>query len=301
MSVSCMGGVWSCGPADQTSMIVLLAIADQADDFGFAVVAHETIAAKSRCSVRTVIRQIDQLESDQWLYVGRKMWNGKANVYFVNIEKIGVSVSPKSVMSPWHVQLRKAKGDKLSRIFLPRNSGDTKEFSGDNPQPPQVTPVQAQVTKSPVSGDTGVTPSIKNHHYPSRTINDVEPVTPTPMRGELSDAECFARMLEELKSDLGTPPKTLQQARNFAQLVHGQNDFDTAFRDWWFEDLERWKGGVIIGTQATDEDATARGIAKYSSRLEHLARKHFGIGNMVAIHFVFRNCEKRGDRGHTPE
>lgn len=61
MSLAAMNAVWEYSRANANNLMVLLAIADNADDEGRAYPKQETIAKKARISVRTVQRCIQEL------------------------------------------------------------------------------------------------------------------------------------------------------------------------------------------------------------------------------------------------
>ncbi len=189
MSVQLMGAVISCGPREQNTYCVLNALANYADDFGFCCPSVETIAADSRCNERTVFRTLDQLVDDGWLYRARKVLNGKSNVYILNLSKLGVTVSPNGRRSPLFMRLLRSSGDRLTPIFAPEKSGDTNRFSTDNPQPPQVTETETQVTKTGGSGDRACHPNRYNRYEQNRkgTVNDVEPPPLPPRGGEVDE------------------------------------------------------------------------------------------------------------------
>ena len=126
-----MGAVMSCGPAKLRHRMALVAIADAADDFGFAVLSIETIAGKSVCDPRTAMRVVQALEREQWVRVQRRVTDGKGSVYFIDVTRLGVVADAKSRKSPMHMDFeRDFERKKKSRD---KTSGDKK--SGDNLSP----------------------------------------------------------------------------------------------------------------------------------------------------------------------
>lgn len=222
MSGLLMGAVFQVGPPEQSPAFVLLAIADNADDFGFACPSHDTIAAKARCDRRTVIRQIDFLEREGWLKVVRKIINGKSNAYFLNLAKLGVTLSPDARRSPLHSTLLKRNGDILSRIFAPKKSGDTKKFSGDNLPPSQVTPEQSQVTFEGGSGDTRCHLNLLTVIQPSGEPNS--PLPPSQAKGaqisdiaaSSDDGDAELRRVNEMRAGMIPPLPPLDRL----EIVH---------------------------------------------------------------------------------
>lgn len=82
-----MTWVWGLKELPASETLVLLALADQANDEGFCWPTQETIAAKARCSVRSVKRAIDVLKRAELLHIEhRNSSEGrKSNVYHLNV------------------------------------------------------------------------------------------------------------------------------------------------------------------------------------------------------------------------
>lgn len=126
MSVFVMSAVWKHAPVEQGQLLVLLALADFADDDGWCFPAVDTLAAKSRMAGRSVQRAIRAMQEAGFLHVEANAGPGGANRYRVDT-----------------AALSHAKGgDKLS----PHDGGE----GGD-------TGVTGGVTSATGGGDTGVT------------------------------------------------------------------------------------------------------------------------------------------------
>lgn len=82
-----MTWVWGLKELPASETLVLLALADQANDEGFCWPTQETIATKARCSVRSVKRAIDSLKRAELLRIEhRNSSEGrKSNVYHLNV------------------------------------------------------------------------------------------------------------------------------------------------------------------------------------------------------------------------
>lgn len=292
MSIKVQNGVWECGPDDRTQLLILLAIADNADDFGFGSPGHALIARKARCDVRTVIRQIAELETLGWLAVLRKAINGRANAYFINTGKLGVTMTPDAFLSPLHARLRREHSDTLSRIFARKNSGDTSEFSSDNPQAPQVTSQAAQVTKEAVSGDTrshsnsGIV-STESSFEPCTNVQSVPLVAePAPQL-----ARSFAELKTRLKQHiLGNLPSAVQDKR-YPRLQADCNDWESAFAWWSLADFRVLGGEFVFITRSPDVRLTRAGLDRYGKRVMLLAREIFTIPHHRAIKFYVLDVE----------
>lgn len=69
MSIRMMAEVWDNGPSNQGELLVLLALADFADDDGFCWPSVAAIASKARIEERSARRVIRRLEEAGWLSV----------------------------------------------------------------------------------------------------------------------------------------------------------------------------------------------------------------------------------------
>lgn len=178
-----MGAVLDCGPKKGSMRYALVAIADNSDDYGFACPSIETIAQKACCDARTAMRLVQALERDGWLKVQRRVLYGKGSVYFIDVDKLGVTVNPKMRRSPLHVEIAKVLANRIHALAAHVESGDKlspenqtlKEDSGDNPQ-------GAQVTKTPESGDKKPFPILINRCEPLMNPDNT-PLPPSQASG----------------------------------------------------------------------------------------------------------------------
>lgn len=81
MSVRVMSWVWEHGPADQTELLVLLALADFSDDAGRCFPSMASIARKARFTERGARGVVRRLEAAGWLTVQVNGGRGGANRY----------------------------------------------------------------------------------------------------------------------------------------------------------------------------------------------------------------------------
>lgn len=174
-----MGMVFEAGPAEATQRFVLLAIADNCDDSGFAFPGVELLAAKSCQTERNVLRILQALEVDGWLAIKRRSWGIKkrGNSYQMNLARLKKSVSGRATQT---------SGDKMSlhesgeadSIGAAEPSGD--KLSCEQPAVQiasrgDIRPVH-QVTNSSSRGDKSSIPIRKNHQEPSeRTLTPLPP------------------------------------------------------------------------------------------------------------------------------
>ena len=76
-----MTDVWDRAPFDQTHLLVLLALADQANDAGRCWPSAAHIAKRARCSDRYVRQVISELQSAGWLSIEER--RGRSSMYTV--------------------------------------------------------------------------------------------------------------------------------------------------------------------------------------------------------------------------
>lgn len=79
MSITAINAVWDHSEAEANARLVVLALADNADEGGVCYPSHDLIARKSRISVRAVIDNIARLEQLGEVIVRRE--KGESNVY----------------------------------------------------------------------------------------------------------------------------------------------------------------------------------------------------------------------------
>lgn len=97
MSIKLMTQVWAL-PVHEKCKLVLLSLADQANDDGVCWPDIETIAARCSVSTKTVGRAISALESDGWLVVKREY--GKTPIFRVVLDDKPVEKQPEKAPEP---------------------------------------------------------------------------------------------------------------------------------------------------------------------------------------------------------
>ena len=88
MTIKIMNAVWESGPTDHTSLLVLLAMSDIADEDGRLWPSVARIAEKARMSERNARRIIRLLEADGWLETTVNRGRNNTSSYRVNTDKI---------------------------------------------------------------------------------------------------------------------------------------------------------------------------------------------------------------------
>ena len=108
-----MTAVWNHSAAKTTMLLTLLAIADEADDYGRnAYPSIETLAHKTRQSDRNVIRMISDAEAMHELTIQRQA--NRSNRYTLTPGGSPIEPRPRSERGDKLSPLRPARGDNLS-------------------------------------------------------------------------------------------------------------------------------------------------------------------------------------------
>jgi hypothetical protein len=304
MSARLMGAIVTCGPGQARLRLALLAIADAADDFGFAVLSIEKIAERSVCNRRTAMRLVQTLEREGWMCVRRRAVGGRVSVYFVDAERLGVRPDQKSRKSEMHRAFEKKSGDKVPgegdrlqtsaykalRKSSPQADGvggkrsgelssdvenvSASETSGDNPQGVQVTP-------SAKSGDkmTG----------PFNSFNRFNPINPnySPLPPSLaSGVECVLPIGDctvEMRKSFHAAMRDVRDALILTEENLGPRrptHLAGGYADWkgCFDDLTplRWDQNGRLVVESDNPGAAAKGLQKYAARIRSAMQRHFG-------------------------
>lgn len=86
MSIKIMTRVWEESKQGGSKLLLLLAIADNANDDGFAWPGQKYLAHKIRMSERSISRLAKELEESGELYINRRNIEGQSNQYLVSVE-----------------------------------------------------------------------------------------------------------------------------------------------------------------------------------------------------------------------
>lgn len=72
MSIALMAHVWQHSPQKGTKLLLLLAMADLADDHGLYLSTEATLSKRIRMSEQQVIRLVHELENENAILIRRK-------------------------------------------------------------------------------------------------------------------------------------------------------------------------------------------------------------------------------------
>lgn len=112
MSIRLMSRVWDETRFKGTDLLVLLCLADHANDDGICWPAYDRIAARARCTRRQAIRCVERLIAEGWVTKDGRKPVGKGG--YVNIFRVG------------------KRGDILSPTKRGDNSDEGGDILGDN-------------------------------------------------------------------------------------------------------------------------------------------------------------------------
>lgn len=147
MSIEVSATVWKHAPVDGSAMLLLLALADFADEDGGCWPSIATLADRARCSERTVQRGLAEMEQAGFIAVETGSGPRGCNRYFVRVEAIRAAS-----------RARKPAAAEAAKRAAGTPAG------GDNLTPPDsltgVTSVTGGVTPMTPGGDTHVTRTV---------------------------------------------------------------------------------------------------------------------------------------------
>jgi len=172
MSIRVTSKVWEHSAHKGTTLLVLLSLADQANDEGWCWPSIGTIAAKSRMSERQVQRAIQSLAASGEIEIAAGAGPGKVNRYRVLTERLGRGPAP-------------------ADIALDGDDG------GDNLSPLTVTPV------SPPDAGEGVTSTVVEGDIHGQ--KGVTPVSPKPLKNRQEPRRAGARASAASRGDARAP------------------------------------------------------------------------------------------------
>ncbi|RJL09427.1 helix-turn-helix domain-containing protein [Paracoccus siganidrum] len=128
MSVYCASLAWRHGPEDRNDLLVLLAIADFADDDGYCWPSVKTLAAKARMTERGVQKIIRRLEVQGYVSVETGTGRKNCNEYQIDLDLLqkGERETPN--------RIHPEQGSPRTRKQKPR-TGKQKRVNGGSPEP----------------------------------------------------------------------------------------------------------------------------------------------------------------------
>lgn len=160
-----MNLVFENGPSDLGQHVVMLALADNAEDQGTAFPGVSLIARKSRMSERNALRVLASLEIDGWLTIRRRS-------HRVNTDRGMVRMGNTYCLNLARLRAENCTGDKVS----PREMQATESNSPSNGRHDNVSPEQYPV-QNPVDKRMEI------------ALAAIDEVTSTSRRGDIHDID----------------------------------------------------------------------------------------------------------------
>jgi len=174
VSVKVMNWVWEESQAKGNDRLVLLAIADCADDNGMnAFPSKQKLADKTLLDASTIRRVVKRLEESGYLSVDRSTVRGRANVYTVHLTPSGQPVD-NPVDSPAEVGAARRGGDLPPRQTARLGEAERPSKGGTAPPLPSGTIPEPSSGTSPgdhVDADHDTGDSYENAASPERSVD----------------------------------------------------------------------------------------------------------------------------------
>ena len=238
-----MQTVWEHSRATGNDLLVLLAIADNANDAGVAWPAVDTIAKKARCSERTVQRILQFLVGDlAELAVDKKAGPHQCNRYRVTLTADAKNGAGGDKLTP--PEVTSCQGDKLTGCQDDTSRGD--KLTGC-----QVDGVTNQVVGGDTAvsrgGDIAVSPdpsrTVRNHHY-GAVVTDCQgdKLTGCHVDGVSS---CHPSEEGTTGSLIPSEAEVLEFARTFEDLARGLSTIPEGYAMSWLAWRMEPRAGVF--------------------------------------------------------
>lgn len=140
VSTLLLAHVWKDGPQSGSDLLVLMALADIADDWGRCFPKQSTIATKARLTDRAVRSALVRLAEQGWLSVEPSYWpNGKqrSSLYRISLAKLGLAAPVKAPGGdPRDGETYPEAASALGRNLVPGGGGTSFHPRGRKDVPP---------------------------------------------------------------------------------------------------------------------------------------------------------------------
>ena len=191
MSVAVMARVWRCSKAKQGNLLVLLAIADFADDEGEAWPSIPTLAKKSRLKERQTQYAIRSLVRSGELKISKKKGPRGCHLYHITVpENTGAENAPVQKM-------RGAVDGNRGALDGTLGVHSTAPEPSYNRHKNRHSPSQAQSAPSPAIADSGENPSSSSKSAQGQKSAKLKKIPLLPSQAGLEFADWFHSTLPE--------------------------------------------------------------------------------------------------------
>ena len=179
MSTIATRQVWANSKQDGSKLILLLAIADFADDSGVASLPIEGLAAKARVGVRQARRLIEQIEQDGEIAVQRGVGRGQTSIYAIKLPQMSPFSEQEKVTFRAEKVTSGAKGDTAMSPF-------SEECENENQEPVYIVTTTTVVVDNNNNNNNCDSSSSSSSAPTASAVT--EPQTPEPQQPALPAA-----------------------------------------------------------------------------------------------------------------
>jgi hypothetical protein len=256
MSIRVMASVWDSMIEDRLELLVLLALADFANDEGVSWPCLDRLASKARCSRRGLQNVLNRLEESGVLEVDRKGGGppGSANTYKIVFKERGAPGAP----------LPLGRGAKLStggvHPATGRGAKSEKEGCTGCANDPSVLIRHRSVSIEPSGGDVlalnGEVSQKKTEKTPEEIIYDAYPLK-VGKAGALFKIRAALTKIDFQKL-LGLTLRYAAAVKQFGDLKYTPHPSTWFHQERFFDDPSTW----VRATIGTPKAASAQEIAK---------------------------------------
>jgi len=214
MSVHVMSKVWKCAPYEGGTLLVLLALADWADDDGLCWPSVPVLAKKARLKDRQTRYALRQLEEDGFISTDEQRGRNHTNRYKINLHKLQV-----------------IEAENLHSTTLKPALSGTENLHSSAAEPSIDTPRDTQQPKKQVAGRTTIKNDPTMIHGAVIIYRDTFQKTPTPEQRRLitervDDFKVWYQVCEQFMSE-GRPPQRVDWLLERYVKARGQPAIET--------------------------------------------------------------------------
>ncbi len=246
MSISVIDRVWKYSQQGGTALLVLLALADWADDWGYCYPGHAAIARKARTTERNVYLLINKLAEAGEIRIVRKGSGGRyqreTSVYQVTVGMTQEEISQSETQSP----IAKKEMSSSPENFSPEN------FSPENFSPENFSPEKSS-TALKVLINRQLSAAVNDLVNKQQQLNDGSPenFSPENFSPENFSPENFSG--DELITENQCIPEDVQEKLKELGWRGSLTDVEAAWqedpervRQWlWYAKKQGWNGALL--------------------------------------------------------
>jgi hypothetical protein len=231
VSISVIDRVWKYSQQGGTALLVLLALADWADDWGYCYPGHAAIARKARTTERNVYLLINKLAEAGEIRIVRKGSGGRyqreTSVYQVTVGMTQEEISQSETQSP---------------IAKKEMSSSPENFSPENFSPENFSPEKSSTALN-VLINRQLSAAVNYLVNEQQQLNDGSPenFSPENFSGDelVTENQCIP---EDVQEKL----KELDWRGSLADVEAAWREDPERVRQWlWYAKKQGWKGALL--------------------------------------------------------